>query len=177
MDHKHNHKQVASLHKKTNSALHRLAIGPCRLDYATAELLTVTASRLTGCPFVQVRRAMAEQLYLQMLAVQSEGESFADEDAATQELERAAAAYTSLQLLPAEDLEAALDVLLISAWDGPLEQVRASREELAAALHVEIKTKKVSRVLPDAGGAPGFKAVDQESYQSLLDDAARGGGY
>lgn len=177
MDNKYKNEQVASLHTKTNPALHRLASNSCRLNHATAELLTVKALRLTGCPLVQVRRAMAEQLYLQMLAVQSEGDSFGDEDATTQELERATAAYASLQQLPAEDLETALDVLLISAWDGPLEQVRASREELAAALHVEIKTKKVSRVLPDANGAAGIKAVDQESYQSLLDDAARGGGY
>lgn len=120
---------------------------------------------------LQVRRAMAEQLYLQMLAVQSDA---IEEDSSS--MQQGPDSFTSLQQLPAQDLEAALDVLLISAWDGPLEQVRASREELAAALHIEIKTRRVAKVLPDIG-IPGLKTVEQESYQSLLDDAARGGGY
>lgn len=117
---------------------------------------------------VQVRRAMAEQLYLQMLAVQSD----AADDAANNEAHEG---FTTLQQLPAADMEAALDVLLLSAWDGPLEQVRASRQELAAALRVEIKTRRVARVLPNTpADGPGLVG---ESYQSLLDDAARGGGY
>lgn len=114
---------------------------------------------------------MAEQLYVQMLAVQSEAD---DSNDGSQQ--QSIGSFTSLQQLPAEDLEAACDVLLVSAWDGPLEQVRASREELAAALHVEIKTRRVAKVLSDAG-PPGVKTLEQESYQSLLDDAARGGGY
>lgn len=148
---------------------------------------------------------MAEQLYLQMLAVQSDTEleltdadagsndnnntlATQQQDAGDAEAPAAAAAaggptFTTLQQLPADDLEAALDMLLISAWDGPLDSVRASREELAAALHVEIKTRRVARVLPEsAGGASALlggagKGFEQESYQSLLDDAARGGGY
>lgn len=115
---------------------------------------------------------MAEQLYLQMLAVQSDPV----DDSTNNITQQGQEAYTTLQQLPAADLEAALDVLLLSAWDGPLEQVRACREELAAALHVEIKTRRVARVLPDTG-MPGLKSIEQESYQSLLDDAARGGGY
>jgi hypothetical protein len=123
---------------------------------------------------LQVRRAMAEQLYLQMLAVQSEADA---EGSNSGSQRQSVCSFTSLQQLSAEDLEAACDVLLISAWDGPLEQVRDSREELAVALHVEIKTRRVAKVLSDAG-APGVqKPLEQESYQSLLDDAARGGGY
>lgn len=119
---------------------------------------------------VQVRRAMAEQLYLQMIAVQPEAETQDGGDSST---------FTSLQHLPEDDLEAVLDVLMASAWDGPLQQVRVSREELAAALHVEIKTRRVAKVLPAGGANPtGLgRGGDQESYQSLLDDAARGGGY
>lgn len=129
--------------------------------------------------WVQVRRAMAEQLYLQMLAVQSDTDAAADDstEAAAQEQQQGAGdGFTTLQELPAESLEAALDVLLMSAWDGPLDQVRVSREELAAALQLEIKTRRVAKAVP-AAGAAGVQSVEQESYQSLLDDAARGGGY
>ena len=120
---------------------------------------------------------MAEQLYVQMLAVQSDVEA-AQDTGDTPFHPAPATAFVSLQQLAPDDMEAALDVLLISAWDAPLEQVRASREELATALHLEIKTRRVARVLPGTGvaGLPA-KANDQESYQSLLDDAARGGGY
>lgn len=124
---------------------------------------------------------MAEQLYLQVLAVQSEADTAEQGGVPDQSMVLAGpAAFSSLQQVPPDDLEAALDVLLISAWDGPLEAVRASREELAEALHVEIKTRRVAKQLPDslAGVCGGLvKSVEQESYQSLLDDAARGGGY
>jgi hypothetical protein len=87
--------------------------------------------------------------------------------------------------VPADDLEAALDCLLASTWDGPLEAARDARSQLAALLHVEIKTRRVARVLGACGaaaavaGAAGGAAPprDDEGYQSLLDDAARGGGY
>jgi hypothetical protein len=119
---------------------------------------------------------MAEQLYVQMLAVQSDAEGAGD--SSVQQAAGCAASYVgTLQQLPPEDLEAALDVLLVSAWDGPLEQVRESREQLAAALHVEIKTRRLARVRADAGVPGTGSGIGQESYQSLLDDAARGGGY
>jgi hypothetical protein len=120
---------------------------------------------------------MAEQLYLQMLAVQSDTDAAGDDstEPATQQ-QGVGDGFATLQELPAESLEAALDVLLMSAWDGPLDQVRVSREELAAALHVEIKTRRVAKAVP-AAGAVGVQSAEQESYQSLLDDAARGGGY
>lgn len=137
---------------------------------------------------------MAEQLYLQMLAVQAEAELGAETAPAMAGGHPSSAPQAAGTVgpsaghvlgsapssifagLPADDLEAALDVLLVSAWDGPLEQVRANREELASLLQVEIKTRRVARVLP-AAVAARTAAVDQESYQSLLDDAARGGGY
>jgi hypothetical protein len=119
------------------------------------------------CP-LQVRRHMAEQLYLQMLAVQAEA------DAASPEQQQSVFGD-----VPADDLEAALDVLLISPWDGPLDQARAGREELAGHLHIEIKTRRVAKASEGKGAAAELapNAAEHESYQSLLDDAARGGGY
>lgn len=118
---------------------------------------------------------MAEQLYVQMLAVQAEHQ---DVDDASDEvhLEQAKSIFASV---PADDFEAALDTLLVSAWDGPLEQVRAAREELAGYLHVEIKTRRVAKAGTGvaAGVIPKASTAEHESYQSLLDDAARGGGY
>lgn len=123
---------------------------------------------------LQVRRYMAEQLYIQMLAVQAE----LPEDGADSSGEEGRGARSIFPTVSAEDMESALDVLLISAWDGPLEQVRAAREELAGHLHIEIKTRRVVRASEgSAAMAPKASTAEHESYQSLLDDAARGGGY
>lgn len=114
---------------------------------------------------------MAEQLYLQMLAVQAESMG----NSCTEQLH--AGQYSIFAAVPADDLESALDALLISPWDGPLEQARAGREELAGHLHIEIKTRKVARP-SERRACPGEgPCTEHESYQSLLDDAARGGGY
>jgi hypothetical protein len=158
---------VLSIWQKGFSKELLLAATPCQ------QLAVRCCCHNSACGVLQVRRAMAEQLYLQMLAVQPEAGA---EDSNNFSLRPFIGSFTSLQQLPAECLEAACDVLLISAWDGPLEQVRDSREALAVELHIEIKTRRVAKVLLDAG-APGVKTLEQESYQSLLDDAARGGGY
>lgn len=82
-----------------------------------------------------------------------------------------------------DTLEAVLDTLLVTAWDGPVEEARSGRQALADALGVEIKAKPVAGARrapggPAGVGAPGYGAyTDNMSYQSLLDDAARGGGY
>lgn len=122
---------------------------------------------------------MAEQLYLQVLAVQAEGP--ADGEAAADGSGSSVQASSIFAAVPEEDLEAALDVLLVSAWDGPLDHVRASREELAGHLHIEIRTRKLAKA-SQASCAEGSRAAaprpaEHETYQSLLDDAARGGGY
>jgi hypothetical protein len=116
---------------------------------------------------------MAEQLYLQMLAVQAEVD--AEEDAEEQQQQQ----QSIFAAAPAEDLEAALDVLLISPWDGPLDQARAGRDELAGHLHIEIKTRRVAKASEGKSAAAELarNTAEHESYQSLLDDAARGGGY
>lgn len=121
---------------------------------------------------------MAEQLYLQVLAVQAEGPAH-HQDGALQQVQSVFATMCE------DDLDAALDVLLTAAWDGPLDTVRSSREELASRLHIDIKTRKVARVAHGRGtggqgenvGVDTLPTAEQESYQSLLDDAARGGGY
>ncbi|WIA16609.1 hypothetical protein OEZ85_013276 [Tetradesmus obliquus] len=124
--------------------------------------------------FPKVRRHMAEQLYLQMLAVQAEAD---DEEASEQQQQQQQ--QSIFVAVPADDLEAALDVLLISPWDGPLDQARAGREELAGHLHIDIKTRRVAKASEGKGAAAELarNAAAHESYQSLLDDAARGGGY
>lgn len=140
--------------------------------FKQTQLTPVAAVILMLLPLLQVRRYMAEQLYIQMLSIQAEPE-FEGPAAEAADAEKGFAA------LPPEDLEAALDVLLISAWDGPIEQVRAAREELAAHLHLEIKTRRIAKASEDmsAWAVPKQNTAEVESYQSLLDDAARGGGY
>jgi tubulin-specific chaperone D len=125
---------------------------------------------------------MGEQLYLQFLAAQAEledeeGPSSSDDDDAT--AAAAAGSGGGFAAVGAEALESALDVLLTVPWDGPVDEARAGRDELAALLGIEVKTRRVA-----AGSAGGAKAVvvaprwdENASYQSLLDDAARGGGY
>eukprot|EP00775_Hariotina_reticulata_P009794 gene9794-9952_t len=84
--------------------------------------------------FPKVRRHTAEQLYLQVLAVQAEGPAH-QQDGDVQQVQ---SVFGSLS---EEDVDSALDVLLTSAWDGPLDIVRSSREELASHLHIDIKTR------------------------------------
>jgi hypothetical protein len=119
---------------------------------------------------------MAEQLYLQMLAVQADADADEAPEAPEQQQQQQ---QSVLGAVPADDLEAALDVLLISPWDGPLDQARAGREELAGHLQIEIKTRRVAKACEGKGAAAELapSSAEHESYQSLLDDAARGGGY
>ncbi|KAF6263485.1 armadillo-type protein [Scenedesmus sp. NREL 46B-D3] len=119
----------------------------------------------------KVRRHMAEQLYLQMLAVQAEADAEHPREQQQQQ--------SVFEAVPAEDLEAALDVLLISPWDGPIDQARAGREELAGHLQIDIRTRRVTKASEgkDAAAMLAPNTAEHESYQSLLDDAARGGGY
>jgi hypothetical protein len=132
-----------------------------------------THNNTAVCCTLQVRRHMAEQLYLQMLAVQAEA---GVDEAPEQQQQQQQSVFGAV---PADDLEAALDVLLISPWDGPLDQARAGREELAGHLHIEMKTRRVAKASEGKGAAAELapNAAEHESYQSLLDDAARGGGY
>jgi hypothetical protein len=153
--------------------------------------------------YPRVRRHAAEQLYLALLAAEDFG---LDQDAADCEgMEggaRAAGGEAGGEAsaveagapagwrLPAfeDGLEAAQDVLLTSPWDGPLDEAKAARGRLAQLLRVEVRARPAGAGLNDAAAAAkraaaaaaaaAVAARDQyTSYQSLLDDAARGGGY
>lgn len=126
---------------------------------------------------LQVRRHSAEQLYLQLLVAEVEEEG-AGEEAGADGMGGDAGSEGVLRLA-AEAHEQALDLLLSTPWDGPLEGARGARNALAALLGLEVR----SRLVGAAGGvATGVAALrvradENASYQSLLDDAARGGGY
>ena len=72
-----------------------------------------TAAGLTRC-LLQVRRHAAEQLYISFLGREDAGDG--------QEA--------------APDYEQAADLLLSVAWDGPLEEVVQSKQELAELLQL-----------------------------------------
>lgn len=113
--------------------------------------MTCSLQRLLP-PWPQVRRHSAEQLYLQMLAAEGEDDS-----------------------IDPEDYEQAMAILMMSPWDGDVEALREPRVQLAGLLHVELPQAN-----PNAKRAAPKMVVrrdENESYQSLLDDAARGGGY
>ena len=130
----------------------------------------------------QVRRHTAEQLYLSLLALEAEHEEEETEDSAQagDPSQGTGKASTWLSLAP-EVIEHALDCLLVSTWDGTLGDAKASRNGLATLLGVEVKSVVVGAGRSQADGAAGVRkmAMDSEStsYQSLLNDAARGGGY
>jgi hypothetical protein len=111
--------------------------------------------------FPRVRRATAEQLYVALLAAQCSSEE-------------------GTSVLPAESLDAAMDCLLLSPWDGSLDDARTARDALASTLGVEVRSRRVQRTTP-APATAGTRLAScrpaVESYASLLEDAARGGGY
>lgn len=109
---------------------------------------------LTYCKLcVQVRRHAAEQLYLALLALEP-SETGGPEGG-----------------VDAEAAEAAQDVVLTTTWDGDLEAAKAARDALAGHLQVKVPAMKTM-----GAGAGAKKAAKDEyaSYQSLLDDFARG---
>jgi hypothetical protein len=176
--------------------------GPAAAYGALQSALALLVSR-----FPRVRRAAAEQLYLTLLA--ADGGELESDDAGDPGDSGGfgggggggpAAAGAALApeagppgwALPGGEagLEEALDLLLASPWDGPLDGAREARNALAALLRVEVRA--AGRGGGGAGGGGGAAAAaaakkaaaaaaaardDYLSYQSLLDDAARGGGY
>lgn len=124
----------------------------------------------------QVRRHVAEQLYLQLLVADTVPCDEADAAAGP----APAAGPGDVPAFDEASHEAALEVLLTTAWDGPLEGARAARNQLAGLLGLQVKTRLVTTGKGAAGGGvAGWRVADDEnaSYQALLNDAARGGGY
>jgi hypothetical protein len=129
-----------------------------------------------------VRRHAAEQLYLQLLGLEPAWQEAADEVSPTANVGKAGSAPGALS---AQALEDAQDLLLATPWDAQLEEVYEARSALAALLGVQVRLRSAGR--PASAGAASTtgagdarhvaRAGEHASYQSLLDDAARGGGY
>jgi hypothetical protein len=125
---------------------------------------------------MQVRRHTAEQLYLSLLALEAEHD---EEDAEHSSKSQQGNSCTWLSL-SGEVIDQALDCLLASTWDGTLADAKTARNGLAALLEVEVKSVVVAGGRVQAACAAGAMVVGRDehaSYQSLLNDAARGGGY
>ncbi|KAI8474637.1 MAG: armadillo-type protein [Monoraphidium minutum] len=167
-----------------------------------------SAAALLVSRYPRVRRHMAEQLYLALLSADAgdddmldddldeeggdEGEGEGGKEAAGGGAAAAAACGggggAEGWRLPGAGagLEEAMDVLLTSRWDGPLDGARAARGRLAELLGVEVRARAAGAGGADGGGGAAARAAaaaaagrrdEYLSYQSLLDDAARGGGY
>ncbi len=110
--------------------------------------------------YPKVRRHAAEQLYVQLLAVEAQDGMDGD-----------GAAGDALRL--ERNAEAVCDLLLVTAWDGDLEAAKAARDEIAALVGVAVPKMKAPAA--GAGGRGGAAGRDENaSYQALLDDFARG---
>ncbi|GLI66672.1 hypothetical protein VaNZ11_010602, partial [Volvox africanus] len=124
--------------------------GHCRTS-ALQGLMVLLISK-----YPKVRRNAAEQLYLQLLALDTSNPA------------------PTTSGTPLEQVaEAACDLLLSSPWDGELDAAKAARDELAALVGVTVPKMKAPAV---ATGRMVAAAVQDEnaSYQALLDDFARG---
>ncbi len=111
----------------------------------------------------QVRRHAAEQLYLQLLALDT---SAAGADPAAGE---AAGGGEGVALEAVSD--AACELLLATAWDGDADAAKQGRDALSVLVGVPVPKMKA----PAAGAAARAAPRDENaSYQALLDDFARG---
>ena len=86
----------------------------CAFQHAYTHQLAGCKASGWSCLVVQVRRHAAEQLYISFLGREDAGDG--------QEA--------------APDYEQAADLLLSVAWDGPLEEVVESKQELAELLQL-----------------------------------------
>ena len=132
-----------------------------RLQFAAAVLCHITVFRgptreaalravlgLLQNRFPKVRKAMAEHLYMRLLALEDEDDGAYDEDR----------------------LEEAIDVVAETRWDGPsAQEVREARLKLYACFAMEppAPPKKKGPAVP----AKGSSADENSSYQSLVDTA------
>ncbi|KAG2446099.1 hypothetical protein HXX76_000699 [Chlamydomonas incerta] len=115
--------------------------------------------------YPKVRRHAAEQLYMQLLAM----------DTASALDSAAAPATSSAATPPPPPLEsvsdAACELLLATAWDGDMEAAKAARDALAALVGVAVPKMKAPAASAKAAAA---SRDENASYQALLDDFARG---
>lgn len=115
---------------------------------------------------IQVRRTAAEQLYLGLLALDSDAEEAAA--AASEAAEPGSSTCAAADLVVVSD--GVCEVLLATVWDGDLEAAKAAREQVSLLLEVPMPKMKA----PAAAAAKAAPRDEFNSYQALLDDFARG---
>lgn len=138
---------------------------PCHCS-AVQGLLVLLVSR-----YPKVRRHTAEQLYLQMLAMEPEQLPGSSAHSGTAEQGGGAAPAAPVS---AEDLEQAQELLLTTCWDGDLDAAKAARDSLAALLRVPLPAMKAAA--PGAAGAGKAVRDENASYAALVMDFHRGFG-
>lgn len=113
---------------------------------------------------------MAEQLYLQLLTMEAE-------QLLGPALDDAGQHGGSATVVSKDDFDRCQELLLVTSWDGDLEEVKASRNMLSVLVKVPVPAIKASSA---AGGPCGTgtrrAAVRDEnaSYGALLSDVSRG---
>ncbi|EFJ45543.1 hypothetical protein VOLCADRAFT_94333 [Volvox carteri f. nagariensis] len=148
--------------------------GHCRTS-ALQGLMVLLCSR-----YPKVRRNTAEQLYLQLLALDSSS-AVSTAGAATTTTTNGSDAESAAGLTAAASsggppsleqvAEAACDLLLLTSWEGDLDAAKAARDELAALVGVTVPKMKAQAA---AGRVAAVARDENASYQALLDDFARG---
>ncbi|KAL6757954.1 armadillo-type protein [Haematococcus lacustris] len=139
---------VAKLLDAAALLCHLLAVtNPCRTS-AYQGLMVLLVSK-----YPKVRRFAAEQLYLALLTLEP-GETGGPGTG-----------------IPEAAAESAQELVLETTWDGTMEEAKSARDSLAQLLQVPLPVMKA----PAATGVIKQKVRDEnESYQALLDDFARG---
>ena len=134
------------------------------------------ALSLLGHAYPRVRKTVAEALYVRMLML--DDTSFATPPRPAEG--SAAAATEGPGHTPGVDVSAALELLSVTAWDGPVEEARARRGALHAFLGVEpSRETAAAEAAAEAGGsasargraAPGGVAggdEDDGTYGALV---------
>ena len=165
------HTHTFSLCSLTHTHTHRYTAYPIHCLCALFSLCSLThgirnTHAIPRAP--QVRRHAAEQLYLQLLAL----DTSSPHPTTASYSPTAAPASPPPPPPPLESVsDAACDLLLATAWDGDMEPAKAARDALAALVGVPVPKMKAPAASARAAAAP---RDENASYQALLDDFARG---
>ena len=96
---------------------------------------------INSCPIpAQVRRLSAEQLYVQVLAGQHGNENQPSNAWHARPGMQAAHKQDSSYSPFGEDLESVIDLLMCTAWDGPVAAARHAAAQIKAELHMDATT-------------------------------------
>ncbi len=73
-----------------------------------------------------------------------------------------------------ESYDQITDLLLVTPWDGSLDAARTARDQIAGLISVAVPATKAATGAAGARGAAAGRGDEYSSYQSLLNDTARG---